>query len=122
MFYLSEKSLATLKGVDTSLVEVVKLAITLTKVDFKVGEGLRTVQRQRELVAQGKSKTMKSKHIEGKAVDLWAIVDGKVSWDWKYYEEIAKAMKQAAKQLKVNLVWGGDWKTFKDGVHFQIGE
>ena len=122
MFYLSEKSLATLKGVDTSLVEVVKLAITLTKVDFKVGEGLRTVQRQRELVAQGKSKTMKSKHLEGKAVDLWAIVDGKVSWDWKYYEEIAKAMKQAAKQLKVNLVWGGDWVSFRDGVHFQIGE
>ena len=122
MFYLSEKSLATLKGVDASLVAVVKLAITLTKVDFKVGEGLRTVQRQRELVAQGKSKTMRSKHIEGKAVDLWAIVDGKVSWEWKYYEEIAKAMKQAAKQLKVNLVWGGDWKTFRDGVHFQIGE
>ena len=122
MFYLSEKSLATLKGVDASLVAVVKLAITLTKVDFKVGEGLRTVQRQRELVAQGKSKTMRSKHIEGKAVDLWAIVDGKVSWEWKYYEEIAKAMKQAAKQLKVNLVWGGDWKTFRDGVHFQIGD
>lgn len=120
MFKLSDQSLATMKGVHSSLVDVVKRAIELSNVDFKVGEGVRTLERQKQLVASGKSTTMASRHLVGEAVDLWAIVDGKVSWDWKYYELIAKAMKQAASELNVKLTWGGDWKSFKDGPHFQI--
>ena len=114
---LGNKSLQTLEGVHPDLVAVVKLAITLTEQDFSVGEGLRSVERQKTLVAAGKSTTMNSRHITGHAVDLFPYP---VSWDWKYFHPIADAMKQAAKQLDVDLEWGGDWKSFPDGPHFQL--
>lgn len=101
------------------LVSVVKLAIERSDVDFMVTEGLRTKERQRELVAAGASKTMNSRHITGHAVDLVAYVNG-IRWDWPLYEKIAKAMKQAAYELNIKIEWGGDWKSFKDGPHFQI--
>jgi hypothetical protein len=63
---------------------------------------------------------MKSKHIVGKAVDLVAMPNGRISWEWKYYVHIATAMKQAAKELDIAIEWGGDWVSFKDGVHFQL--
>jgi peptidoglycan L-alanyl-D-glutamate endopeptidase CwlK len=109
-----------LKGVHPDLVRVVKRAITLTKVDFRVGEGLRTVERQRELVKSGASRTMNSRHITGHAVDLWAIVGGQVRWDWPLYYRIADAMKEAARQERVPIEWGGDWVKFKDGPHYQL--
>jgi len=117
---LSNKSLSKLEGVNLSLVNVVKRAIELSSVDFGVTEGLRTVERQRMLFNAGKSQTMKSKHIVGRAVDLVAWINGSISWDWKWYIEIDKAMKQAAKDLGVEIEWGGEWKTLKDGVHFQL--
>jgi len=120
MYSLSEKSINRLEGVNSSLVQVVKRAIELTTIDFGVTEGLRTVERQKELFATGKSQTMKSKHIVGRAVDLVAMPNGRVSWEWKYYIHIATAMKQAAKELGVDIEWGGDWTTLKDGVHFQL--
>lgn len=99
---------------------VVERALSLSEVDFGITEGVRSLERQKELVASGKSQTMRSYHLRGNAVDVVAYVDGKVSWDWKYYEQIAKAFKEAAKELDVKITWGGDWKTFKDGPHFQI--
>jgi len=120
MYKLSNKSLSKLEGVNSSLVQVVKRAIELTTIDFGVTEGLRTVERQKELFAAGKSQTMKSKHIVGRAVDLVAMPNGRVSWEWKYYIHIATAMKEAAKELAVDIEWGGDWVSFKDGVHFQL--
>lgn len=120
MYSLSEKSINKLEGVDSSLIKVVKRAIEITTIDFGVTEGLRTVERQRELFAAGKSQTMKSKHLVGRAVDLVAMPNGRVSWEWKYYTHIATAMKQAAKELGIDIEWGGDWKTLKDGVHFQL--
>lgn len=120
MYSLCEKSINKLEGVDSSLVQVVKRAIEITTIDFGVTEGLRTVERQRELFAAGKSQTMKSKHIVGRAVDLVAMPNGRVSWEWKYYIHIATAMKQAAKELGIDIEWGGDWTSIKDGVHFQI--
>ena len=122
MYSLSEKSINKLEGVDSSLIKVVKRAIEITTIDFGVTEGLRTVERQRELFAAGKSQTMKSKHIVGRAVDLVAMPNGRVSWEWKYYIHIATAMKQAAKELGVDIEWGGDWTSIKDGVHFQLKE
>jgi len=106
-----------LEGVHPDLVAVVKLAITLTEQDFSVGEGLRSVERQKTLVAAGKSTTMNSRHITGHAVDLFPYP---VSWDWKYFHPIADAMKQAAQTLNIDLQWGGDWKSFPDGPHFQL--
>jgi len=109
MFKLSQKSLDELKGVDPRLIAVVKRAIEISKVDFGVTEGLRSVDTQKKYVAAGKSQTMKSKHIDGKAVDLVAYVDGKVSWELNLYDNIADAMKQAATELKLPLKWGAAW-------------
>jgi peptidoglycan L-alanyl-D-glutamate endopeptidase CwlK len=120
MYSLSDKSLTKMEGVNPALVSVVKRAIELTQVDFMVGEGLRSVEKQRMLVSSGKSQTMNSKHLTGRAVDLFAMPGGVVSWEWRYYISIAEVMKQAAKELDVIIEWGGDWKTFKDGVHFQL--
>jgi len=119
-FALGAKSLDRLKGVHPDLIAVVKRAIALTEIDFTVTEGLRTRERQRELVAAGASQTMKSRHITGHAVDLAALVGGEVRWDWPLYAKLATAMKAAALQINVPLEWGGDWKSLKDGPHFQL--
>jgi len=119
-FHLSEKSLKRLEGVHPDLVRVVKRAIEITPVDFVVIEGLRTKQRQAYLLDAGKSRTMNSYHLTGHAVDIAPIVDGKVSWEWKFFHPMADAMKKAADELGVELTWGGSWKTFPDGPHFQI--
>lgn len=116
-YILGSRSLQTLEGVHPDLVAVAKLAITLSKQDFSVGEGLRSVDRQKKLLASGKSTTMNSRHITGHAVDLFPYP---VSWDWKYFYPIAEAMKAAATELNIDLQWGGDWKSFPDGPHFQL--
>ena len=119
-FKLSQRSLDRMKGVDERLVNVVKRAIEISEVDFIVTEGLRTKERQAELLKAGATRTMNSKHIVGKAVDLAAVVDGQVRWDWPLYSKLATAMKRAADILNVKIEWGGDWVTFKDGPHFQL--
>ncbi len=119
-FILSQKSLRRLEGVHPDLVKVVKRAIQITPIDFIVVEGLRTKERQAYLVEKGASKTMNSRHLTGHAVDLAPIVDNKVSWDWKHYYPLAEAVKKAAEEVKVKVEWGGDWKSFKDGPHWQL--
>ena len=116
-FILSNRSLSNLKGVHPDLVGVVKRAICLTSQDFTVIEGIRSLARQEQLVASGASQTMNSRHLTGHAVDL---VPYPVSWDWPLFYPIADAMKLAAEELNVDLEWGGDWRTFKDGPHFQL--
>lgn len=108
-FTLSSRSLSKLEGVDPTLVAVVKRAIELTKVDFGVTEGLRTVERQKELVAAGKSQTMASKHLEGRAVDLVAYVGSDIAWELNLYDDICDAMAKAAKEYKVAIKWGAAW-------------
>lgn len=107
-------------GVHPDLVRVVERAIQITEIDFVVVEGLRTKERQAELLKAGASKTMNSRHITGHAVDIAPIVAGKVRWDWPLFHKLASAMKQAAEELSVSIVWGGDWRTFKDGPHFEL--
>ena len=119
-FILSQKSMRRLEGVNPALVQVVKRAIQITPIDFIVVEGLRTKERQTYLVEKGASKTMNSRHLTGDAVDLAPIVDNKVSWDWKHFYPLAEAVKEAAKQVKVEVEWGGDWTSFKDGPHWQL--
>lgn len=119
-YTLGEQSQKRLHGVHPDLDAVVRLAITLTAQDFRVIEGLRTRERQRYLVEKGASKTMRSRHLTGHAVDLAPIVDGQVSWDWKHFYPIAEAMKQAAKIKNVPIEWGGDWAKFRDGPHWQL--
>lgn len=119
-FVLGAKSKEKLQGVDIRLVRLVEQAIKETTVDFTVLEGLRTPERQQQLVNDGFSQTLKSKHLTGHAVDLVALVNGKVSWDKEHYPEIARAMKKAALEQKVNIRWGGDFKSFFDGPHFEL--
>lgn len=119
-FVLSRGSRAKMAGVHPDLVRVVERAITLTPVDFRVIEGLRTRARQAELFKAGATRTMNSRHLTGHAVDLVALVGGKVRWDWPLYPRIAAAMKDAAQDLNVRIVWGGDFRTFKDGPHFEL--
>lgn len=117
---LSARSLKALDGVHTDLVRVVKLAIKLTPLDFAVLEGRRSAARQKALVAAGASLTLDSRHLTGHAVDLGAVVAGKVRWDWPLYDRLAGAVLSAARQLNIPLVWGGTWKKLKDGPHFEL--
>lgn len=109
MFNLSSRSEQRLSEVHPDLQKVVRLAIRRSKIDFTVLEGLRSATRQKQLVAQGKSKTLDGRHITGHAVDLGAYVGGQVSWDWEHYYTLAEAMRDAAVELGVPIVWGGVW-------------
>lgn len=119
-FSLSQKSKDRLSGVHPDLVKVVQRAIEVTTCDFAVLEGVRSKARQEQLVEAGASQAMNSRHLTGHAVDLGAMVSGTVRWDWPLYFKVADAMKKAAAELSVPLEWGGDWKIFKDGPHFQL--
>ena len=119
-FELGPRSVSRLKGVHPDLVKVVERAIQKTPVDFTVLEGVRSVERQRQLYEAGASQTMKGRHLTGHAVDLGAWVGDEVRWDWPLYHKIANAMKAAAKELKIPLTWGGDWRGFPDGPHFEL--
>ena len=119
-FKFSQRSENNLRGVHPDLVKVVRLALELSPVDFGITEGLRTVERQKQLVAEGKSQTMNSRHISGHAVDVFAYPTPAGSWDWQYYQQISQAFKQAGKNLGIPVEWGGDGKTLKAGPHFQL--
>jgi|TARA_R110000796_G_scaffold32310_6_gene84762 peptidoglycan L-alanyl-D-glutamate endopeptidase CwlK len=107
-YKLGKRSLSNLDGVDERLVTVVKYAIGVTKQDFSVICGLRTMAEQKALVAKGASQTMKSKHLDGNAVDLMAYCNGG-RWELNLYDEIADAMKEGASAAGVKLRWGAAW-------------
>ncbi|WP_271311779.1 M15 family metallopeptidase [Yersinia intermedia] len=130
-YRFSTRSENNLKGVNPALVKVVRRALELSTVDFIVIEGLRTVERQQQLYAQGRTTagkivtwTMKSKHIDGNAVDLLPVT----GWDnLASFKAVSKAMFQAASELGVKITWGADWngngiqeKGETDSPHFEI--
>lgn len=119
-FAFGARSRARLTGVHPDLVRVVERALTYSPHDFTITEGLRTVARQRELKAAGASQTMNSRHITGHAIDFAVLVGGKVRWDWPLYGQVAEAFKRAAKELNVPIIWGGDWKSLRDGPHVEL--
>ena len=108
-FKLSQRSLDKLEGVDKRLQRAVRHAIDVTKIDFGVICGLRTIEEQRELVAKGASQTMNSKHLDGKAVDLMAYIGDRGSWELNLYDDIADAMKKGAELANVPIRWGAAW-------------
>jgi len=117
----SNRSLGNLKGIHPDLRRVMDRALHSSPLDFIVIEGLRSEDRQRQLVEQGASRTMNSRHITGHAVDLLPIgPNGKAAFDWPLYNKLAPAIKAAAEAEGVAIVWGGDWKSFKDGPHFEL--
>lgn len=149
-FKMSHSSMTRLMGVNPKLVEVVKLALKLTKVDFAVGYGVRSREEQYELwrkchnkdgtpikgakwvtsrngtpkgqtTPEGSPGTGESLHQDGNAVDLFAINGGKISWNEKDYEPIGEAMFAAAKRLKTEIEWGAHWPPKnREYVHFQL--
>ena len=118
----SKRSEDNLKGVHPQLVAVVRRALQISDVDFTVVEGLRTPERQKQLVAQGASKTMNSRHLVGQAVDLYPYYSGSVQVQAPAikYREIAQAMRVASSEQGVRITWGGDWSTLVDMPHYQI--
>lgn len=117
---LDARAERNLSGVHPDLVRIVRRAADLADVDFTVTEGLRTPARQKRLVEAGASRTLNSRHLTGHAVDLAARVSGQVRWDWPLYDRLGVAMKAAAADLDLPIVWGGDWKRFRDGPHFEL--
>lgn len=117
---LGQRSLSRLEGVHPDLVRVVKKAAALSSLDFTVLEGLRTKERQKQLLDLGATRTMNSRHLTGHAVDLAPMVGGTVRWDWPLYHQLAVIVKEAAKAENVPIQWGGDWRTFKDGPHWEL--
>lgn len=117
---LGARSLSRLEGVHADLVRVVKRAAAMSSLDFTVLEGLRTKERQKVLFAQGATKTMNSRHLTGHAVDLAPMIAGAVTWDWPLYHKLAVIVKAAAAAEKVPIQWGGDWRSFKDGPHWEL--
>ena len=114
------KSVTKMTGVHPALKKVLYRAIEITDVDFSIIEGVRTLERQKQLVASGASKTLNSRHLSGHAVDIAPYVEGEIRWDWPLYHRLAKVMKTAAKEVGVPVQWGGDWIRFKDGPHWQL--
>lgn len=120
MYKFSQRSLNNLKGVDKRLADLMLEVLKQSKFDFGITEGLRTKERQAQLVKEGKSQTMNSYHLKGKAVDIVVYVDNKITWNLKYYKEIADLVKKIAVERGLKITWGGDWKTLIDGPHFQL--
>ena len=124
-YRLSKTSLRNLDGVHPELIDVVKMAIQITKVDFGIPStgGYRTAETQHKLFLDGKSKAdgydNKSYHQTGNAVDVFAYVDGKASWEAEHLSMVACAMLEAANRLGVDLRWGGHFKSFVDMPHFE---
>ena len=120
---LNSTSEARLRGVHPDLVRVVRRCARDWKdkeSGFIVTQGLRTMEEQRLLYKKGASRTLKSRHLTGHAVDLACSIKGQIRWDWPLYVKLSKAMKAAAKAEKVPITWGGDWVSFKDGPHYEL--
>lgn len=127
---LDARSITRLQGVHPDLVAIAKRAAEITVQPFIITEGLRTLERQKKLVAAGASTTLRSRHLTGHAFDVAAFIDmdgtgdytsgDNIRWDWPLYKTISIIIKDAAKELGLPIEWGGDWRTFKDGPHFQL--
>lgn len=117
---LDTRSRARLAGVHPDLVRVIERAAEQSDIAFIVTEGIRTQERQAQLMQAGASKTMRSRHLTGHAVDLAVKVGDEVRWDWPLYDRLSTVVKRAAAEEGVELEWGGDWPRFRDGPHFQL--
>lgn len=109
LFTLSKRSIKRLEGTDPLLSAIVQRALTLSEIDFGVSQGRRSLEEQKALLAKGATQTLLSKHLNGMAVDLFAYFKGKMRWEINFYDPIAKAMRQASREKKCTLRWGGAW-------------
>lgn len=118
-FVFGQRSERNLREVHPDLQRVFRRALEISPVDFGITEGLRTESRQRELVAAGASKTMKSRHLTGHAGDVAAYVGSELRWDFGLYLQIAQAVREAAIELGVEVVWGACWEKLNTTVDLE---
>lgn len=124
----TERDNRRLVGLHPHLVRVMRRAATMTVLPFTVLEGMRTLETQRNYVARGASKTMKSRHLTGHAIDIAPLLDldrdGKIETEemfhWPLFYKLAPIVKAAAAAEGVPIEWGGDWRSFRDGPHWQL--
>jgi peptidoglycan LD-endopeptidase CwlK len=121
----SKSSVSKLNTCHHDLQMVISLALKYSKHDFGVSEGLRTLNTQKKYLEEGKTTTLESRHLPNEqgvseAVDLYAFVDGKASWDERHLRKVAQAVFRAAQELGVNIEWGGHWESFLDMPHFEL--
>lgn len=124
-FEFGRNSKKNLIGVHPKLIQLAEVALSYSTVDFGISEGLRTIERQRELVSSGKSLTMNSYHLPQEdnyshAIDVYAYVQGKTSYRERDMKAIAKAMYRASAELGIWIEWGGLWTDLVDLPHWQI--
>lgn len=117
---LSDKSKTKLGLVHQDLQKIVIAAIEISTVYFIITEGIRTLQRQEELLKARATTTMNSRHLTGHAVDVAAIVNGIADWHPQLYHHIADAFLSESAKLNIPVIWGGNWLTFKDFCHFEL--
>lgn len=120
MIKLSKTSESRLQGLHPDLLKVVRDLQATSPYDFAILEGVRTLARQKQLLAAKATTTMNSRHLDGHAVDIAPYAGGQVRWDWPLYHELAPYIKQSALRLHVSISWGGDWVSFKDGPHWEL--
>lgn len=125
MFKFSDRSLEKLANVDIRLQTLAKKVLEISPFDFGITEGFRDIIRQNALFNEGKSKcdgiNTLSKHQKGEAIDIMVYDEnGKGTWQEKYYYQVAGVFKAVAKQLNINIRWGGDFKSLVDMPHFEI--
>jgi peptidoglycan L-alanyl-D-glutamate endopeptidase CwlK len=116
----TERDERRMAGLHPDLIRVIRRAADTTTIPFTVLEGMRTIETQRKYVARGASRTLRSRHLTGHAIDIAPLIDGEVSWAWPIYHRLAPIVKAAAQAEKVAIEWGGDWVKFRDGPHWQL--
>lgn len=124
-FKFGPKSLKALEGVKPPLVVLANEVLKRSKINFSISEGVRSLERQKQLFAEKKTLTLKSKHLSGNAIDFAAFIDGKLSWDKQYYDYLGELFETTAKDLGINIKWGGRFKMangkpFYDGPHVEL--
>lgn len=120
-YTLGKFSLKNLQGVHPDLIKIIRHAINKSHIDFRVIEGVRSEERQRQMVINGHSLTLDSRHLTGHAVDIAPLINNKIPWDdFSIFEDLAEIIKKAANDLDIPIIWGGDWSKIKDGPHFEL--
>jgi len=119
-FRFSGTSEARLRDIHPDLAKVIRRALELSAVDFSVVEGVRTYARQQQLFKEGKSRTMRSRHLTGHAADLYPVRKAGAEWVRADFEEVVSAMKRASKALGIPIECGHDWQSFPDSPHHQL--
>lgn len=122
MYKFGERSLKNLEGVHPDMVMLMEESIKDSPYDFAVIEGVRSPTRQKELYDQGKSLTLLSRHLTGHAVDIMVYINGKGTWEGKYYDAVSKHILSKAQTLNVHIIWGGAWRSLVDKPHYELNK